>query len=186
MPLPDTLLPYFEALTFAAEQHKYQRRGGYDPLPYINHLIKVSTAIIQIGNEENPDIILASILHDIIEDSDTSHQDLKERFGVKVADIVMELTDDMALPYQERKALQIKGAQQLSAAARKIRIADKASNIQDIFTYPLDWKEEKKIAYLENSLNIVDQIRGTHAALEAWFDQSVQFARKVLSQTPNN
>ena len=70
MPLPDILTPYFEALAFAAEQHKYQRRGGYDPLPYINHLIKVSTAIIQIGKEDNPNIILASILHDVIEDSE--------------------------------------------------------------------------------------------------------------------
>lgn len=186
MPLPDILTPYFEALAFAAEQHKYQRRGGYDPLPYINHLIKVSTAIIQIGKEEDSDIILASILHDVIEDSDTTFEDLQERFGVKVADIVTELTDDMTLPYQERKALQVKGAQQLSIAARKIRITDKASNIRDIFTYPLDWTEEKKIAYLENSLEVVDQLRGTHLALEAWFDQSVQFAREVLSQTPNN
>lgn len=186
MPLPDTLLPYFEALAFAAEQHKYQRRGGYDPLPYINHLIKVSSAIIQIGQEENPDIIIAAILHDVVEDSDTSYEDLAGQFGAPVADIVAELTDDMELPYNQRKALQVEGASKLSLAARKIRIADKASNIQDIFTYPLDWKEEKKIAYLENSLTIVDQIRGTHAALEAWFDQSVQFARKVLSQTPNN
>lgn len=186
MPLPDILTPYFEALAFAAEQHKYQRRGGYDPLPYINHLIKVSTAIIQVGKEDNPNIILASILHDVIEDSDTSYEDLKERFGAVVADVVTELTDDMNLPYQERKDLQVNRAQQLSDAARKIRIADKASNIRDIFTYPLDWTREKKIAYLENSLAVVDQIRGTHEGLEAWFDQSVQFARRVLSQTPNN
>ncbi len=186
MPLPDILIPYFEALAFAAEQHKYQRRGGYDPLPYINHLIKVSTAIIEIGKEENSDIILASILHDVIEDSEITNKDLKEHFGATVADIVTELTDDMTIPYEDRKALQIARAPQLSIAARKIRIADKASNIRDIFTYPLDWTEEKKIAYLENSVAVVDQIRGTHEALEIWFDQSVQFAREVLSQTPNN
>ncbi|MBX2873176.1 MAG: HD domain-containing protein [Saprospiraceae bacterium] len=186
MPLPDTLAPYFEALAFAAKQHQYQRRGGYDALPYINHLIKVSSAIIQIGKEEDENIIMASILHDVIEDSDTTFEDLKEQFGEAVAQIVTELTDDMELPYARRKALQVEGAGQLSAAARKIRIADKASNIRDIFSYPLDWTEEKKVAYLDNSLAVVDQIRGTHEDLEAWFDQSVQFAREVLSQTPNN
>lgn len=186
MPLSHTLAPYFEALAFAAEKHKYQRRGGYDPLPYINHLIKVSTAIIQVGKEEQSDIILASILHDVVEDSDTTYEDLKDRFGASVADIVLELTDDMSLPYEERKALQLSRAKQLSTAARKIRIADKASNIRDIFTYSLDWTEEKKIAYLENSLAVVDQIRGTHPALETWFDQSVEFARAVLSKTPKN
>ncbi len=186
MPLSDTLDPCFQALAFAAEQHKYQRRGGYDALPYINHLIKVSSAIIQIGQEEDSSIIIAAILHDVVEDSSTTYEDVKQQFGVAVADIVAELTDDMGLPYDQRKALQVEGAAKLSLAARKIRIADKASNIQDIFSYPLDWTEEKKIAYLENSLAVVDQIRGTHEALEAWFDQSVQFARKVLSHTPNN
>jgi len=180
MPLPDLLSPYFEALSFAAMQHQYQRRGGYDRLPYINHLIKVSTAIVQIGKEEQADVILAAILHDVIEDSEVTVEVLAERFGLKVASIVEELTDDMELPYERRKALQIEQATQLSAAARKIRIADKASNIYDIFSYPLDWTLKKKIAYLENAIAVVAQIRETHSALETWFDQSVQFARQSI------
>lgn len=180
MPLPDLLAPYFEALSFAAEQHQFQRRGGYDPLPYINHLIKVSSAIIQVGKEEDAVVVLAAILHDVVEDSEVSVEALAERFGFKVASIVEELTDDMELPYAQRKALQIERATQLSSAARKIRIADKASNIYDIFSYPLDWTPQKKMAYLENAIAVVEQIRGTHTALEAWFDQSVQFARQSL------
>lgn len=186
MPLSDLLSPYFAALAFAAEQHKYQRRGGYEPLPYINHIIKVTAAMIQIGQEEDPEVIQAAILHDVVEDSDIGVQELAKRFGEEVASIVAELTDDMQLPYDRRKALQVERASQLSISARKIRIADKASNIHDIFSYPLDWSTAKKKAYLTNSIIIVDQIRGTHGALEAWFDQSVQFAQQALTHESNS
>ena len=186
MLLSDVLTPYFTALSFAAEQHKYQRRGGYEPLPYINHLIKVTTALIQIGKEQEPATIIAAILHDVVEDSDTTVEDLTRDFGEQVAGIVAELTDDMALPYAKRKALQIERAPQLSMPARKVRIADKASNIRDIFSYPLEWSAEKKKAYLVNAIYVVDQIRGTHSALEAWFDESVDFARQTGSTQASN
>lgn len=185
MSLSDLLIPYFDALSFAAEQHKYQRRGGYDRLPYINHIIKVTSAIIQIGEEEDPVVIKAAILHDVVEDSDTTVEALAKRFGEPVASIVAELTDDMQLPHAKRKALQVERAAELSTSARKIRIADKACNIYDIFSYPLDWSTSKKKAYLVNSIAVVDQIRGTHPALEAWFDKSVQFAEQTLSQASN-
>ena len=180
MRLSDTLSPFFEALAFAADQHKYQRRGGYDPLPYINHLIKVTQALLVIGKEENKDIIVPCILHDIVEDTDVTIADLTEKFGAHVANIVAELTDDMEQTYEHRKQLQVDRASHLSIPARKIRIADKASNIQDIFTYPLEWSADKKKNYVENAILVVDQIRGTNEALEAWFDERLIFARQRM------
>ena len=170
---------YFQALDLAAEKHKSQRRAGYDPLPYVNHLIKVSNALINIAKETDQDTILASILHDIIEDSDVTEAQLAEQFGAKVASIVAELTDDMELKYAARKQLQVDRAAMLSLPARKIRIADKACNIQDIFSYSLDWPVAKKLAYLENSIQVVEQIRGVNSALEQWFDEMVGFAKKA-------
>ncbi len=176
MSLPDTLSPFFNALAFAAEQHQYQGRGGYKRLPYINHIIKVTQTLIDIGKEKDRPTIIAAILHDVVEDSAITIRDVAGQFGEEVAFIVAELTDDMRLPYDQRKQLQVDKASQLSLAARKIRITDKASNIRDIFSYPLTWTTEKKRTYVENSIQIVDQIRGTNKALEGYFDEAVAFS----------
>jgi guanosine-3',5'-bis(diphosphate) 3'-pyrophosphohydrolase len=167
----------FEVLVYAAQLHQYQRRGGYDRLPYINHLIKVTNTLIQIGRETDETLLSAAILHDAIEDTEATHASIAARFGTAVADIVEELTDDMTLSYPKRKDLQIAGAPQLSEAAKKIRIADKACNIQDIFSYPLRWTKQRKRAYVINACAIVDTIRGTSPAVEAYFDQVVQWSQ---------
>ena len=166
-----------DALAYAAEHHRYQRRAGYDRLPYINHLIKVTKLLLREGRETDPDLLVAAALHDIIEDTAVTHADLAEKFGKQVADIVLELTDDMDLPYQERKQLQVERAALLSAAARKIRLADKICNLEDIFSYPLDWPAAKKWEYLENSVQIVNRLRGTQPFLEKLFDQKVEAIR---------
>jgi guanosine-3',5'-bis(diphosphate) 3'-pyrophosphohydrolase len=176
--LPLTVL--FDALTLAADKHQYQRRSGYDRLPYINHLLKVGDALIRIGRERDPDLLLAALLHDIIEDTDVTEEELAARFNPHTARIVAELTDDMSLPYAIRKQRQVEGAARLSAEARKIRIADKASNIRDILDYPVDWPVEKKQHYVTNAVEVVNQIRGAQAALEAWFDEVVTEAKEKL------
>ncbi len=179
LPLPQL----FDALNLAAEKHQYQRRSGYDRLPYINHLLKVADALLRIGGETDPELLLAALLHDIIEDTDVTEEDLREKFGERVAHTVTELTDDMRLPHAERKRLQVLGAAALSTDARKIRIADKACNIFDILAYPIDWPLEKKQAYVTNAIEIVDQIRGVNPRLEAWFDETVAKANQQLSNT---
>lgn len=179
----DDLLPdLFDALAFAAVQHQYLRRGGYDRLPYINHLIKVTETLIRIGGERDRDLLLAAVLHDIVEDTEVTKKELASRYGEKVAGIVEELTDDMSLPRTERKARQVAGAPALSEEARKIRIIDKGSNIRDIFTYPLAWTEERKKEYVDQAEAVVDRIRGTSPALEAWFDEQADWARARMGQ----
>ena len=174
----------FDALTLAAEKHRHQRRSGYESLPYINHLIKVTDALIRIGRETQPDLLLASILHDIIEDTNVTEADLAKHFNPKVAAIVAELTDDMSLPYKSRKRLQIENASGLSLEARKIRIADKASNIEDILQYPVNWPLEKKQYYVSNAVEIVEIIRGGNPRIDQWFDLVVEKAGKILNLNP--
>lgn len=173
-----TVPKLFQALSFAAIQHQYQRRGGYGRLPYINHLIKVTDVLIQIGRETDENLLLATILHDIMEDTDVQAAQITAHFGQKVTSIIQELTDDMSLPYFERKRLQIENAPKLSVPARKIRIADKGSNMEDLMTYPIDWPLEKKQAYVQNSIQVVDQIRGVNQDLENWFDRTTNLAKK--------
>ncbi|MEL6254868.1 MAG: pyruvate kinase, partial [Bacteroidota bacterium] len=173
---------FVQALSLAAEKHKFQRRAGYDALPYINHLIKVSQILIEVADEKDRNILLAGLLHDILEDTDITREELIADFGEEVASIVEELTDDMSLDYEKRKQLQLEGAKQLSEAARKIRITDKSTNLKDIFEYPLNWSLEEKQAYQEMAAKIVDQLRGTDEALEQYFDDSLNYVQKLASE----
>ena len=178
----DLLAKVMDAAVYAALKHQYQRRAGYDRLPYMNHLLKVTEALIRIGEERDEALLLAAVLHDVLEDTDATHQELARRFGREPADIVLELTDDMALPYMERKWLQVEKARQLSVKARKIRIVDKSTNIRDILSYPLDWPLEKKQNYLDNSIQVVARIRGGNPRLDAWFDETVDWAKQRLEE----
>lgn len=176
--LPELL----EALQFAAVRHQYDRRGGYDPLPYINHLIKVTNALVNRCGEIEDTLLLAAVLHDIVEDTGVTGEELAKRFGHEVAEVVLELTDDMALPYEVRKQRQLETADQLSKRARIIRLADKASNIEDIFSYPLDWTTDKKMGYLQNAQQIAEVIKGENPRLDQWFEKTVEWATQQLEK----
>lgn len=178
----DLLAKVMDAAVYAALKHQYQRRAGYERLPYVNHLLKVAGALIRVGEERDEALLLAAILHDVLEDTDATHGELAGRFGQEAADIVLELTDDMSIPYMERKWLQVEKAGQLSEKARKIRIVDKATNIRDILSYPLDWPLEKKKNYLDNSIQVVARIRGGNSRLDAWFDETVCWAEARLKE----
>jgi guanosine-3',5'-bis(diphosphate) 3'-pyrophosphohydrolase len=171
-----------KAAVFAAKRHQYQRRGGYDRLPYINHLLKVANALIQIGEEEDETLLVAAVLHDIIEDTATTEEELAREFNKEVADIVVELTDDMSLSHQVRKQLQIERATALSIRARKIRLADKASNMIDIFTYPVNWPLQKKINYVNNAEAVYQLIRGENTKIDEWMAQTISWARELINQ----
>lgn len=176
--LPELL----EALQFAAVRHQYDRRGGYDRLPYINHLIKVTNALVNRCGETEDTLLLAAVLHDIIEDTEVTGEELASRFGHAVAETVLELTDDMALPYEVRKQRQLDTAVRLSRRARIIRLADKVSNIEDIFSYPLDWPLDKKARYLHNAAQIAAIIKGDNSRLDQWFEQTAEWATRQLEK----
>ncbi len=158
-----------KAAVYAAEKHKYQRRKGFNQVPYINHPLKVALMLDEC-DEHDDNILIAAILHDVIEDTDASYEEISREFNKEVADLVIEVTDDKELPYAIRKELQVKGAPALSENAKKIKIADKICNIRDIVNYPLDWSTERKLSYLEWAKQVVSGCRNVNALLEAAFD----------------
>jgi len=170
-----------DALVFAAEKHQYQRRNGFDELPYVNHLIKVAHQLFNNGESENTTLLVAAVLHDCLEDTDATEREISQKFGPVVMNIVKELTDDMSRPYNDRKKSQIEGASGLSDNAKKLRIADKTCNIRDIMNYPLSWDDQKIQDYIYYSEKVVDLIRGISPELEAQFDQEVKLAKNKLN-----
>lgn len=165
------LTEIIKAFAFAAEKHQDQRRKNAEASPYINHPIDLANVLANEGGVTDVNTIVAAILHDTLEDTETSEEELKTQFGAKVTSIVMEVTDDKSLEKHVRKQLQIDHAPHLSQEAKLVKIADKISNLRDLLdSPPSDWSNERKKAYFEWAAKVVDGLRGTHAGLESIFD----------------
>ena len=178
----DCLDPILNAVNFAAVKHRDQRRKDADSSPYINHLIEVVTLLNSAGIADT-ETLQAAILHDTIEDTETTAAELENTFGKKIRELVEEVTDDKNLPKEERKQLQIEHAPHLSIMARQIKIADKISNILGVtYAPPNDWSLKRKREYLIWSKKVVEGCRGCNAELESIFDSVVQDSQKVLDE----
>ena len=126
------------AANFAAIKHTCQRRKNVAASPYINHPIEVAELLCSVGGVEDEPILIAALLHDTIEDTETSEQEIAEAFGSQVLSLVLECTDDKSLKKQERKRLQIVNAPKKSSGAKQIKIADKICNLRSIRVDPPD------------------------------------------------
>jgi guanosine-3',5'-bis(diphosphate) 3'-pyrophosphohydrolase len=169
------------ALEFAARKHRDQRRKGNHQAPYINHPIEVARIVATVGNCEDIAVLQAAILHDTIEDTDATPEEIEREFGADVRALVLEMTDDMSLPSPQRKQAQIQHAGSLSHRAKLIKLADKIANVGDIARHPPpDWTPERRQKYFNWTKQVVDRIRGTNAALEASYDEALRQAREIL------
>jgi len=172
--MPATLIA---ALDFAADKHRNQRRKDKEASPYINHPIALAKILIVEAGVEEQLVLCAALLHDTVEDTETSYDELAGRFGSDVAAVVLEVTDDKSLPRAERKQLQIDHAPRLSRAAKLVKLADKIANLRDVADHPpANWPLERRREYFDWAKRVVDGLRGTHPRLEAAFDAA--FARR--------
>lgn len=161
-----------KALAFAANKHRDQRRKDNNASPYINHPIALATVLCNEGGITDVNVLCAALLHDTIEDTETTPTELTKLFGKTISDLVMEVTDDKSLPKAERKRLQIEHAANASYEAKLVKLADKISNLRDIANCPpADWDSNRKQEYFDWAKKVIDQIRGTSAVLERIFDE---------------
>jgi guanosine-3',5'-bis(diphosphate) 3'-pyrophosphohydrolase len=171
----------FGALRFAAHKHSRQRRKDSDATPYINHPIAVAEVLVRVAGVTDLTTLQAAILHDTLEDTQTTLRELAEHFGQEVRSLVQELTDDRSLPKEERKRLQIEHAPHLSVAAKRIKLADKICNLGDITpTQPADWPMQRKQDYLDWAERVVAGCRGCSVELERHFDAVLKERRQTL------
>jgi len=170
-----------EAAELAARRHNGQTRKGRGEEPYVNHLAEVANMLSAVTNGEDAELVAAGWLHDTIEDSETTHDELAQRFGLRVAGLVQECTDDMSLPKHERRRRQVADAPKKSDSAKLIKIADKISNIRArIFADPSAAQRAELADYLAWAEQVVANLRGGNARLDALFDEVVANARSTL------
>ena len=166
-----------KALSFAAHKHRDQRRKDAEASPYINHPIALAQVLTGEGGVTDIEVLAAALLHDTIEDTATTGEELEREFGGRIAAIVAEVTDDTALPKADRKRLQIEHAAQLSDGAKLVKLADKICNLRDVAERPpAQWDLQRRREYFEWAKRVIDGLRGAPAepmrALEAAFDRA--------------
>lgn len=175
-----------EAAHFAAMMHRGNRRKDRDETPYINHPISVARTIVEVGGVDDIDVLVAALLHDTIEDTPATAQEVENKFGKQVRVLVEEVSDDKSLPSPERKRLQINRAASLSPEAVVIALADKSDNVSDVsLTSPADWDIERKVDYLTWSEKVVDNCPEANKPLKQYFKASVADARIRLGVKDN-
>ncbi len=174
--MSDDLSFILQALAFAADKHRAQRRKGADAAPYINHPIDVANILCNEGGVMDPVVLAAALLHDTIEDTGATREELERLFGPDVARIVAEVSDDKSLQKAERKRLQIEHAAHISREAKLVKLADKISNLREIASNPpAGWHLERRREYFDWAKAVVDRMRRTHEALERIFDETCAF-----------
>ncbi|WAR15405.1 MESH1-like protein [Mya arenaria] len=144
---------------FAAIKHKNQRRKDQDRTPYINHPIDLQ-------------VIQAALLHDTVEDTQTTFEEIDQHFGPEVCGIVKEVTDEKGLTKMARKEAQIKHAPGASPKAKLVKLADKLYNLRDLNRQtPVGWSEERVQEYFVWAAKVVEGLRGTNARMEHDLDE---------------
>ena len=147
------------AVEFAAQKHRMQRRKDSDASPYINHPIALMHVLCIDGGITGPVILAAAALHDTIEDTETTENELRTMFGDEIAFLVLEMTDDKSLSKTERKRLQIEHAQHMSREAALVKLAHKICNLRDVAVNPpAEWSVERRIEYFEWAKAVVDEL----------------------------
>lgn len=162
-----------KAASFAAHKHRNQRRIDAEASPYINHPLTLARVLAEEGGIADAVTLCAALLHDTIEDTETTPDELEQVFGPEIRAIVEEVTDDKVLSKADRKRLQIEHAPHISERAKLVKLADKIANLRDVATSPpTGWPLQRRQDYFDWSRQVVDGLRGVHSRLEAVFDEA--------------
>lgn len=169
---PDQLSLLVRATAFAAHKHKDQRRKDEASSPYINHPVSLADVLVHEGRVHDVNTIAAALLHDTIEDTETTAEEVEAQFGVTIRSIVEEVTDDKSLGRIACKQMQIDRAPFLSTQARAVKLADKICNLRDVVVNPpAGWDLQRRQGYFDWAKQVIDGLRGEHPVLESLFDQ---------------
>ncbi len=175
------LVTVLRAADAAARWHVNQRRKGAAQEPYVTHLLEVAMLVAEATAGADPNLIVAALLHDTIEDQGVTREEIAAQFNDDVADLVVEVTDNKKLPKAERKQLQIKNAPKLTPRAKILKFADKISNLRSLATSPpADWPMQRRIDYVIWTTEVVRGLRGASDLLEQEFDRAAADAERTI------
>lgn len=186
---PSDMNLLLSAINFSAQKHRNQRRKNPMQEPYINHPISVANRLAK-ASVTDVNVLAAAILHDTVEDTDTTLDELRTQFGETIATIVDEVSDNKTLPKERRKQLQIEHAPHSSHSAKLIKLADKLDNLSDLLvSIPISWSPDRVAEYFSWSEKVISGLRGTNSSLETQLDNVLskrQIAVDIAAKAATN
>lgn len=158
------------AIQFAIRKHNGQTRKNKDgaPIPYIEHPIETAR-LLALHGVEDESVLMAAVLHDTLEDTSATVEELEDLFGKAITSIVKEVTDDKTMGKNEQKEEQIRRAPHYSDAAKLVKLADCTHNIYSILTHPPNWKPESVKGYIRVKRRLVNLIKDVNPELAKKF-----------------
>ncbi len=172
-----------KAIEFASTKHRDQRRKDAAKAPYINHCIRVAAIAETIGLITDPEQLMAAVLHDTIEDTDTTELEISSLFGERVLNLVKEMSDDKSLDKQRRKELQVEHAPHVSEDVAPLKLADKIANCEDMLvSAPQGWAQERVLTYYEWSDAVIQRLPRVNEAL---YQHATQVIERGYKQYKN-
>lgn len=177
------------AIRLTLHAHAGQIRKADPQVPYATHPLHVAIMVQEVGGEE--DSVIAALLHDLLEDTDVTPEDLVEEFGPRVSTIVQEVSEDKSLPWRDRKARMVERLQSASPEACMVAAADKIHNLETLIDAhdrfgPSVWhafrgKPEETMRF---NADVLQALRGRiPAEMEAAFTRALESGRRLLSPT---
>lgn len=163
----DEVRSIFNAVDFAAEKHKLQMRKNKDKTPYISHPLGVAYNVMHFGEMKDADVIIGALLHDTVEDTQTTFEEIQQRFGAQATTYVREVTDNKKLDFAERKRLAVIDASKKSKGASQIELADKLYNVEDLLHNPPEnWRRIRIERYYQWVQSVVERLPDGNDALK--------------------
>jgi len=162
---------FLKALSFATKQHSGQVRKGGLGIPYINHPVEVTRVLYELGDVRDMDLLCAALLHDVVEDTETTKEDLEREFGKEIAGIVEEVSDPHELDTLAARKRQIIIAPKLSYSAKLLRLVDKICNVKDIGESPPLWQNGRRLEYIAWATQVVEALKPVNTTLENLFEK---------------
>lgn len=159
-----------EAVSFAVEAHQGAVRKG-SQIPYITHPLETAVIVSMITSDE--ELIAAALLHDVIEDAGVTWEQLREKFGIRVADLVLMESEDKRLLWRERKAETL---QHLVGAPMELKILTLGDKLSNMRCTARDYMVVKD--------KIWEKFNEKRKELHAWYYWGIVDALKEMSDNP--
>lgn len=166
-----------QAIYFATERHAGQFRKATDT-PFIVHPMEVMT--ILAGMKSDTDLLIAGILHDTVEDTETTLEEIEALFGAEVSGLVAEHSEDKNLSWEERKEIEYRDTCDASLRLKKLVLADKLANLRSIYRDYRDvgdelWNRfnagaEKQAWYYGKMTDALSNLQNTEDAQEFYWE----------------
>ncbi|MGI5212551.1 HD domain-containing protein [Plantactinospora sp. CA-290183] len=163
----DTLAALDDAVDFATARHGGQTRPAGEP--YLEHLLETVTVLTDGVGVSDPDMLVAAVLHDVVEDTDTTLEEVRDRFGPRVATLVAWVTKPDARPEEDKAATRARYLARLTNApddALCLKLADRLSNVQRLDTHP---RPAKRRSYYRETVATFLPLADRHLWYATWY-----------------